>query len=502
MMESGCERTDRAGKGAVLAALLLAAVLATLFCSCYSPLFSIVGCHDQSCFCRAGMAWGNGMVPYVDFIDVKGPLLFLIHRVGYCLNPHGLYAMWAIETATVFLILYHLYRLARVFLCTRAQSTLASTLSLLFLCGENLYHEGGRAELYMAAALTYLLWQACLFMRGKADAAAVRRIARAIGISFAVSLLVKYNGVAPSLLLLGGISVHLWRGGRRAAFGSLVVRSSLVAALVVLPFVILLLAEGNLRDACRVYFLLNAETMKEHAPICLDLLKRMAHEALVLKESHAPLISLPFLYLLARQSFGKAKACILLLAGVGTYLSCLAGPSLYYLLYCAPLAIFPAAHITRRFSVPARAWALIPLCAAAALIAGRENGMRRDKCGQRVLAVQHLSPELQAMEDEVSSHPGSRIMFIGVLDVGFGITTGVLPACPEWMTLNGAPPSFLQRQADAVRRGLADYVVLKVPALETEGLLRSAGYRECGRPALLKGSDDKTIGLYKKQTPR
>ncbi len=71
-----------AGKFSVVAALLASAFLCTLLCSQLSPIMSIVGVFDQSCFLRAGAAMANGMLPYVDFIDVKGPLLFIIQLAG------------------------------------------------------------------------------------------------------------------------------------------------------------------------------------------------------------------------------------------------------------------------------------------------------------------------------------------------------------------------------------------------------------------------------------
>ena len=38
---------------------------------------------DSAWFFMCGKAWMNGLVPYVDFADSKGPLLWLIYGVGY-----------------------------------------------------------------------------------------------------------------------------------------------------------------------------------------------------------------------------------------------------------------------------------------------------------------------------------------------------------------------------------------------------------------------------------
>ena len=43
---------------------------------------------DSACFFTAGKAIMNGMIPYVDFADSKGPLLWLIYGLGYILSNH------------------------------------------------------------------------------------------------------------------------------------------------------------------------------------------------------------------------------------------------------------------------------------------------------------------------------------------------------------------------------------------------------------------------------
>lgn len=51
----------------------------------YDPF---MGC-DMNWYFTCGRALARGMVPYVDFIDSKGPLLWLIYGVGYVITPHS-----------------------------------------------------------------------------------------------------------------------------------------------------------------------------------------------------------------------------------------------------------------------------------------------------------------------------------------------------------------------------------------------------------------------------
>ena len=44
---------------------------------------------DTAWFFMCGKAWMNGMIPYVDFADSKGPLLWLIYGLGYLFSPYN-----------------------------------------------------------------------------------------------------------------------------------------------------------------------------------------------------------------------------------------------------------------------------------------------------------------------------------------------------------------------------------------------------------------------------
>ena len=85
----------------------------------------------------------NGLLPYVDFIDVKGPLLFVIQLVGWEISRGTTTGVWLLETGAVFLTLLSLYKLGRVEKLTRSQACLASLLCLACIFSPQLY--GGAA---------------------------------------------------------------------------------------------------------------------------------------------------------------------------------------------------------------------------------------------------------------------------------------------------------------------------------------------------------------------
>ena len=63
-----------------------------------------------------GKAWMNGLVPYVDFADSKGPMLWLIYGLGYLISPLNFNGLYYLSCIYFTAILYICYRMALLFL--------------------------------------------------------------------------------------------------------------------------------------------------------------------------------------------------------------------------------------------------------------------------------------------------------------------------------------------------------------------------------------------------
>ena len=63
-----------------------------------------------------GKAVMNGLTPYVDFTDSKGPLLWLIYGIGYLLSPRNYVGVWILSCLAYAGTFYYNYRTARLLL--------------------------------------------------------------------------------------------------------------------------------------------------------------------------------------------------------------------------------------------------------------------------------------------------------------------------------------------------------------------------------------------------
>lgn len=97
---------------------LLAAVLSALFlpfASVYtSPLNPYYG-SDAAVFMVIGKGMTQGLVPYVDLYDHKGPLLFFFNALGYWLYD-GKIGVLCVQIIMFAIALYLVYKMARLFL--------------------------------------------------------------------------------------------------------------------------------------------------------------------------------------------------------------------------------------------------------------------------------------------------------------------------------------------------------------------------------------------------
>lgn len=105
--------------------LVVSALIGTLlFSPSTSPLYSGYG-YDSAMFQTIGKYWAQGYLPYVDFFDHKGPIIFFINAIGYAIG--GRNGVFSIQVAVLTLCEYLAYKLLR----TKLKRSLSFALAVL-----------------------------------------------------------------------------------------------------------------------------------------------------------------------------------------------------------------------------------------------------------------------------------------------------------------------------------------------------------------------------------
>lgn len=199
----------------ILLLLTLWASVVLLLMSMDSPIHHFYNRCDSAYFFMGGKAMMNGLRPYVDFTDTKGPLLWLIYGVGYLISPRDYIGVYVLSCLCYGGVLYYNYKTAQLLLGDSLRSLMVALLMPWFYF---LYwfHNEVRAEdfcdLPLAASLYYLFH--LLYNSGN-HPYCVRRYGMVLGVSFMALVLIKFNIAAmQGLIIVGGG----WLGGRLLSY--------------------------------------------------------------------------------------------------------------------------------------------------------------------------------------------------------------------------------------------------------------------------------------------
>ncbi len=418
---------------------------------------------DTAWFFICGKAWMNGMVPYVDFADSKGPLLWLIYGCGYLINHYSYVGVFWISCVFYAATFYFAYRLSRMYVSRRASLMVLAALPF-FLFFKNLHAEV-RAEDFCLPFVFMSLYCTCHILRGGVNARQTFHYSFAVGMSLMCCLLIKWN----IMITLGGTAIVILCESLRhksltALWGGLAGMSAMS-----LPFLVYFLVQGNFDAFITEYFLYTFTTVKG------GLLGNLM--------TCNPLRYVIFLsYLVGTVLFcHRYKISYLLLFCLFTFLPTLPAPYYYYLSIISPFSIFAliwaVGKIEDRYSltpiVTAVACALLIFANAYNLHPEITFVFQNDNRRQHYYDVSYL----------MSLTKNPKVM-CNPMETGVGIVANALPACKYWARQNGALPhqmdeerrmALYTRKPDFIANSKSIYGVIPPDTL------KRWGYVYCGK---------------------
>ena len=181
----------------LLAAFFLFSVLTLLFASPDSYLYDLWLREDSAWFFVNGKAWMNGMEPYVDFADSKGPLLFLIYGIGYLLSPYNYLGIFWLSCIVYTICFFLTYKSARIFIDHR-HALLATFLMALAYFFPAIHWEVRAEDFCLPFVLLSFYAFLALFYKQKElpTDRQINRYAFFFGISLGATLMIKFSVTA------------------------------------------------------------------------------------------------------------------------------------------------------------------------------------------------------------------------------------------------------------------------------------------------------------------
>lgn len=169
----------------------LVVVLILFLVSPDSYLYDLYAHVDSSIFFVYGKAWMNGMVPYTDFTEPKGPLLFLIYGCGYLLSNYNCIGVFWISCLFYIGVYLYTYKVVGIFKRDKVWQFII-TVAMSFFWFNPLVHYEIKTEDFAQFFFAMSFYYTCLLLYSDKQNQ-IPHACIAFGISFASLFLMKFN---------------------------------------------------------------------------------------------------------------------------------------------------------------------------------------------------------------------------------------------------------------------------------------------------------------------
>lgn len=441
------------------------------FLSTDSYIYDIWGRHDGAWFFMGGKAMMNGMIPYVDFTDSKGPLLWFIYGLGYLLSNDTYVGVFWVSLVFYIVSFIYYYKILKLVLNDSSWAIVGTFLMAIpYFYG--VYHYETRAEdfcsTFVAASLYYSLL--CIKDDFKTNKF-VTSASISLGVAFGACLLIKF-----SIAIMVGVmmfTLFVLSFNKRKVF-KVLFQMIFGAAIICAPFVIYLCLVGAFVPFINEYFLHTTATIQGDGSIIGSLLHDM--KILLLSKKRWPCL----MYVLGAFAFSLKKKeyhYFPFFAALGfVFLSSINAYWYYYLSITAGLAVFFISliveYLQNRFggisqSKIAVIGSVVGVLTIVLFI--HPETLFYNACGE---SKNHSASLLFKQVDK------PKIINLGS-ELGIGLQAGSLPACKDWCWQAGATEEMVNSQMQSILNREADFITVSPSHVDYLHCLEEAGYVYC-----------------------
>lgn len=446
-----------------------------------SPLYPLNDWVDVNCFFTMGRGIMDGMVPYRDLYEQKGPVLYFVYGFISLFSRDSYVGVYLLEVLTFGLFLYFSGMLAQLYLDgSRTVYFIPPILAAAVVTSWSFTH-GGSVE------------QNSLFMLVYGMYSVLRAIRQKRGLSFFEAFL---NGIFAAVLLwskytmLGfyiglALFVLIWyltdsalRRKLLFTIGQFLLGVASVSALVLLYFGI----NGALEDLFTVYFYNNIFLYgEEFEGSRLEAIRACLADAIKYNTNYGWMIlsGIAFLFLKEDSHWKAAPMPVLCFAALAICTYWGAIPYDYYGLVFAAFCIFGLIvlfkflrstvlpdiwrnHLSRRVALLMVSLTLLVTVLLSNTATYNQN-MYLSKYSKEDTVQYRFAKIIQTVENPT-------LLNYGFLDGGFYYTSGATPACKYFCYFNIEPPEMWAEQEKCIRNADADFIVTRYYRLEQYGV--------------------------------
>ena len=450
---------------------LLSMVFSALFlgvCSKSSPLYPLNDWVDVHCFFTMGRGILEGIVPYRNLYEQKGPVLYFLFALAALISDRTFWGVFLMEVVTYGLFLYFSGRIAAIYLEKKPVTFFITAIVGAVISVSKAFAHGGGAEQLCLFMLAYSLYSVLTTLHEKRPLSFWEAFFN--GVFAAAVLYIKFTMLGFYMGL--ALFVLIWYPSEKlpgkvllATISQFLLGVGAVSAVVFGYFAI----HGAVADFMTVYFYNNLFLYPVEAEGSkLELIENCLRSTLQYNGSYSWLITAGlFLFLLQlRTHWRDLIMSLLTFTGltVGTYWG--GRGYTYYGLILAVYTIFGLIALIRAcqmakltISKPLPSAVILSSLALTVLLLVCYCLNKSDNT--YLMAYKKEDHPAYRFAQTINTVEDATILNYGFLDGGFYYAAGVDPSCKFFCTLNINAPDMWSSQRDAINNGDVDFVITR-----------------------------------------
>lgn len=235
---------------------LLIAAVSLLFMSRNSFLYALNPSEDINCFVTSGNLILSGKIPYRDFFEQKGPVVYWIHTLILALYPNSYHGLYLLEVVCAFFYFVYNDKLLRLFFQNRKPAEIVF-INLLSCCAVYFSAaEKGEVEEYLLPLFAYLLYHTVKTILSQDGLS--RKTCCLLGLHIGLIFWSKYFSLLLYLFVFLYLLVYLIRGKYFRTLKKILIFCTAGFLTVTIPILLYFYCNHALSQLIDVYFFANA----------------------------------------------------------------------------------------------------------------------------------------------------------------------------------------------------------------------------------------------------
>lgn len=458
--------------------LFLYAFFIMLFFTQSSPFFRINNWNDANAFFTVGKGMDQGLIPYKDLFEQKGPLLYFIYAVASLISHQSFFGVYLLESACMFVNLFMSFKIARLYL-QWLPSVLISLFFPIMILNESSFYYGGSAEEFAIPLIMLFIFLLLRHYQMYSGEPFSNRFYIAVGLISGCLLWIKFTflggclGFYVSLLIM-----FIWK--RKWKFITKAITFTLIGLLATsLPWFIYFGIHHALQSLFSVYFKFNLSVYSSQ----LTIPDKLINSALVIGSAFNKNVESKIMIFIGMADFlltwkyfkSRAEKWTLFSFAVGLLLGVYIGGReyVYYFLIVTPLTLLGLIAVGRflqqskHFQLDSESsnergrWMIIICTAMVAtyLCFGYNTNIQDSRFFIKKIPVQMKFAKI------IDRSKNPTLLNYGSLDGGFYLAANLLPNVRYFERQNIDPklyPENMDLQRQYLKQGRVQFVVVQL----------------------------------------